>query len=133
MSVHEQKLKNAKEIIERHFGDSIEELFFQPKLSRIKIRLRDRNLIFIQYNDYGEYSYSIIFSKIKLDRCRFDNYDDRWNISTRPHHFHPRDLKEGYKSNMIGEPEHDIPLLCKLYKSGNLFSMNYRFQSNKSN
>lgn len=33
-----------------------------------------------------KYSYTIIFSKFELDRCRFDNYDDRWEVSTKPHH-----------------------------------------------
>ncbi len=127
MSVHEQKLWTSKDILESHFGDSIEVLLFQPKLSRIKLRLRDNNLIFIQYNDYGGYSYSIIFSNIKLDRCRFDNYDDRWEISTRPHHFHHRKSKKGFKSKMVGEPEHNIPLLFDLYTSGSLFLTDFRF------
>ncbi len=41
---------------------------------------------------------------MKLDRCRFDNYDDKWNTITRPNHFHPRFVKEGFKSPMIGHP-----------------------------
>ena len=130
MSIQQKKLRIAKVLLEKLFDDSIEDLLFQPKLARIKVRLRDRNIIFIQYNDYGEYSYSFIFSKIQLDRCRFDNYDDdRWDVSTRPNHYHPRNSKKGYKSKMIGEPKHDIPLLFNLYKSGILFSMNFRFGS----
>ncbi len=115
--------------MESNLGDSIEHLLFQPKLSRIKIHLRDDNIMFIQYNDYDEYGYSFIFSKIELDRCRFDNYDDKWNVSTRPHHYHPRHSREGIESNMIGEPNHDIPLLCDLYKSGKLFFNGFRFYS----
>jgi hypothetical protein len=76
LSIQQKKLRIAKVLLEKLFDDSIEDLLFQPKLARIKVRLRDRNIIFIQYNDYGEYSYSFIFSKIQLDRCRFDNYDD---------------------------------------------------------
>lgn len=90
MNSHEEKLEKSKQILEICLGNSIENLLYQPKLSQIKIRLRNDNVIFVQYNDYGEYGYSILFSKIDLDRCRFDNYDDRWNVPTKPHHFHPR-------------------------------------------
>ena len=24
---------------------------------------------------------------------RFDNYDDRWDVKTRPHHFHKRGMQ----------------------------------------
>lgn len=123
MSAHEDKLKKAKKILEDCLGDSIEKLIFQPKLSRIKINLRNNNLIFIQYNDYDEYGYTIILSKIELDRCRFDNYDDRWNVSTRPHHFHPRYKKDAISSKMNGKPEHDIPYFCKLINSGKIITL----------
>ena len=121
LSSHEKKLKKAKHILENCLGDSIEKLLFQPKLSRIKIHLRNNNIIYIQYNVYDEYGYSIIFSKIELDRCRFDNYDDKWELSTRPHHFHPRYKKEAIASNMNGNPEEDLPYLCSLINSGRIF------------
>ena len=35
-------------------------------------------------------------SKLELDRVRFDNYDDQWNVLTRPHHYHPRHIKAGF-------------------------------------
>ncbi len=64
--------------------------------------------------------YRNIFSKIEFDRCRFDNYDDLWNIPSRPNHFHPRFKKEVISSEMIGKPDKDIPVLCILLKSGKL-------------
>ena len=62
-----------------------------------------------------------------LDRCRFDNYDDKWNISTHPNHFHSRYDKSGYSSPMTGDPDNDIRLICDLIKSGKLLSPNHRF------
>ena len=127
MSFSEKKLKEAKRLMEKLLDNSILNLQYTPNLSRIKTLMRDGTTLFIQYNDYDEYGYSIIFSNMELDRCRFDNYDDRWNVSTRPHHFHPRKSKKGVKSILTGIPTHDIPLLCKLYLSGDVFSPKYRF------
>ncbi len=45
---------------------------------------------------------------------RFDNFDDRWDVNTRPHHFHIRGLKSTIESPMLGEPNHDIPIILKL-------------------
>ena len=45
---------------------------------------------------------------------RFDNYDDRWEVITRPHHFHIRGLKSIIESSMLGKPNHDIPILLKM-------------------
>ncbi len=123
MSSHEEKLKTAKSLLEKRLGNRIENLTYQPELSRIKIRLRNNNMVFIQYNDFNEYGYSIIFSKIYLDRCRFDNYDDRWLFSTRPHHFHPRYKKEAIPSKMKGIPEEDIPYFCDLIISGKIMNL----------
>ena len=64
-----------------------------------------------------------LFSKIQLDRCRFDNYDDRWPVSTRPHHFHPRYKKEAILSKMIGNPEEDIPYFCSLIKTEKIIKL----------
>lgn len=85
-----KKLERSKLIIEKELSIYIKNLYFEPKLARILVILRDEIHLFIQYNNHNEYAYSIIFSKIDIDRSRFDNYDDRWNVSTKPHHFHPR-------------------------------------------
>lgn len=53
----------------------------------------------------------MMFSKKKVDRFRYDNYDDKWIVNTRPHHFHPRGQIDAIESPMIGNPIIDIPLL----------------------
>jgi len=122
------KLLKSKFILEKLLSPYIIQLYFEPKLARIRIILRDEIILYIQYNNYDEYSYSILFSQIVLDRCRFDNYDDRWKVSTRPHHFHPRFNKVGFQSPMNSDPEHDIPLLCNYVKSGKTLSSKLRFE-----
>ena len=125
------KLEQSKLILEKNLSPYIESLVFEPKLARITIYLRNNVIIYIQFNDFGEYGYSIIFSKILLDRCRFDNYDDKWVVSTRPNHFHPRSNKNGYSSPMKGTPNHDMPILCELIKSGKFYSPEFRFKIEK--
>jgi hypothetical protein len=100
---------------------------YQPKLARINIILENGIQIFVQYNNHNEYSYSIIISELDLDRCRFDNHDDRWDVNTRPNHFHPRMDKIGYSSPMVGDPELDLPLLYSSLIKGNLLHLEFRF------
>ncbi len=69
--------------------------------------------LYIRYNPYGQYSYQVDFSKKLNDRIRYDNYDDTWPVSTRPHHLHPQYKKEAIESPMNGDLEHDIPFLIK--------------------
>ncbi|MCJ7651843.1 MAG: hypothetical protein MUP85_24850 [Candidatus Lokiarchaeota archaeon] len=45
---------------------------------------------------------------------RFDNYDDRWDVKTRPHHFHVRGLQYSLESPMLGDPSHHIPILLRM-------------------
>ncbi len=122
-----KKLERSKLIIEEELSIHLRKIHFEPKLARIHIILRNEINLFIRYNNHDEYSYSVLFSKVELDRCRFDNYDDRWNISTKPHHFHSRFNKIGVSSPMNGNPENDIPLICELIKSGELLSVDLRF------
>ena len=122
-----KKLEHTKLIIEKELSIYLKNLYFEPKLARIHIILRDETQLFIQYNNHNEYAYSIIFSKIELDRVRFDNYDDRWNVSTKPHHFHSRYNKVGLFSSMNGNPERDISLFCKYVKSGELLNPELQF------
>ena len=122
-----QKLLLAKMQFERNLSVYLKNIVFELKLARIVVELRDGIKIFIRFNNHNQYSYSIIFSIMELDRCRFDNYDVRWEVSTKPHHFHPRFSKEGVSSPMEGVPDKDIPLICDLIKSGKLFSEDLRF------
>ena len=77
----------------------------------LKLSLHNGILIYIVYNNHNQYSYSIIYSQSKFDQKRFDNYDDRWDVSTRPHHFHMRGNNEVIDSPMNGYPEHDMGVL----------------------
>lgn len=121
------KIKDSKEILEEKIGDIILNLKINIEELRIDLYLRNGNQVCIQFNNYNQYSYSIIFSNILLDRCRFDNYDDHWKVTTKPHHFHPRYLKEGKESPMIGDPIKDIHLLGELLISEKLYLPEFRF------
>ncbi|TFG27339.1 MAG: hypothetical protein EU532_07615 [Promethearchaeota archaeon] len=114
------KLIKAKNLFERLIDDLIVSLSINIDFKRLHILLKDGVEIYIVYNNYDEYSYSIIFSKIEFDRCRFDNYDNLWEVSSRPHHLHPRKTKTAISSSMSGDPQSDIPLLCDLLKTGKL-------------
>lgn len=121
------KIKDSKDIFEEKIGDLILNLETKIEEFRIDLILRNGHKVCIQFNQYNQYSYSIIFSNLFLDRCRFDNYDDHWKVTTKPHHFHPRYLKEGKKSPMIGEPIKDISLLIDLLVSEKLYLPEFRF------
>jgi len=77
--------------------------------------LKSGVVIYIRYNEYGEYGYQIKYSPRKNDFLRFDNFDDRWDVSTKPHHFHQGNVKV-ISSPMSGDPNHDIPILVKFIK-----------------
>ncbi len=121
------KLEISKLILEKILGSSLKTLNFEPKLARIYILLHDSVQIFIRYNNHEEYSYNVVFSKSEFDRCRFDNYDDKWNVATRPHHFQTRFEENGYNSPMKGNPNEDLQQLCDLIKSGKLLNKTVRF------
>jgi len=115
-----EKLLIARELLELNLTEKISQISIDLTYKQLHIVLIDGIHLYIVYNNHGEYSYSIIFSKLDLDRCRFDNYDDHWNVSSRPHHFHPRKTKEAIKSPMKGSPDQDIIKLIELLKSGDL-------------
>jgi len=94
---------------------------------QMNIILRDGVRMFIRYNNYQEYSYTVMFSNSQDDRCRFDNFDKNWDVATKPHHFHPRQAKEGYSSPMKGNPEHDMSLLVQYLQSNSLYDPETRF------
>lgn len=115
-----EKLRIAKELLEQHLSPKINKLSLDFTYKQLHVVFLDGIHLYIVYNDHEEYSYSIIFSKLELDRCRFDNYDDRWNVSSRPHHFHPWKKKEAIESMMKGVAEQDIVKLIELLKSGKI-------------
>lgn len=80
---------------------------------KLIINFQNGYSLYVRFNDFDEYSYHFIYSKKENDRFRFDNYDDRWNVNTRPNHLHPRGSKNATNSLMNGEPNHNIPVLIK--------------------
>jgi len=83
---------------------------------QLKITFSKGVLLYIRYNEFGEYAYQIILSPRKFDYVRYDNFDDRWPIKTRPHHFHQKNNKPVIESPMNGNPAHDMPILIKFIK-----------------
>jgi hypothetical protein len=73
--------------------------------------------LFIRYNEFEEYGYQLIMSKKKYDTLRFDNFDDRWPVSSRPHHYHPKENKPVTESPMVGSPSQDMPKLIRLIQA----------------
>jgi len=114
------KLIEAKIILEQLFDKEIKSLNLNYDSRKLHSILTDGIEIYIIYNDHGQYGYNILFSKLDLDRCRFDNYDDNWDVDSRPHHFHPRKKIGVESSKMTGAPKDDIPWLYKMLKSGKL-------------
>ena len=118
----------AKSLLEGNLLHSIKSLVLKKKAKRLIIEFIDGGTLYVQYIEYGEYSYSLIFSGMSLDRCRFDNYDDLWEVPSKPHHFHARFTDDGMESEMTGDPEHDMLLLINLYESGELLDSRFHFK-----
>jgi len=114
------KLLKAKVILEQLFDKEINSLDLNYDSRKLHVILTDGIQIYIIYNDYGQYGYNILFSNLDLDRCRFDNYDAKWDVNSRPHHFHPRKKIGAESSKMTGTPKDDIPYLYKMLKSGKM-------------
>lgn len=121
------KIEIARKILDIKLHEVITNVIFDNQIPKISIALRNGMKIFLRYNNYNQYSYTIYFSESELDRCRFDNYDERWEVQTKPHHFHPRSSKNAFKSPMNGNPEQDILKLCDLVIEGKLYISETRF------
>jgi len=111
------KLRRAREILEAELATAVVSSEFNVRLKRFRATLRDGTTINVQYNDHEEYSYSIFYSSQELDRIRFDNYDNLWNVPTKPHHVHPRYKEVGEISTMNGDPVNDMRILANILKS----------------
>jgi hypothetical protein len=126
MSDSDKNLR-TKKILEQITSKQIIEIIYEEKIPRILVVFKTGINVYIRYNKHEEYSYSILFSASELDRCRFDNFDKQWEVSTKPHHYHPRMEKNAFKSPMKGIPEDNIPKLCDLIEKGKIFQGNFRF------
>ena len=90
---------------------------------RLKISLNNSLIVYIRYNNFQEYSYIVQFSLRRDDRVRYDNFDDRWSVSSSPHHCHPRFRRDAIKSVFTGNPKSDLPILCKMIKNKEIFDI----------
>jgi hypothetical protein len=108
-----EKLLAARKILLGRLLSEIKDEYIDDERPFLKITFFKGIVLYIRYNDYDEYSYQIVYSQEPLDRIRYDNYDDLWNVKSKPNHFHPKGEKKALESPMIGNPEHDIPILLK--------------------
>ena len=116
MILHLEYLRIARTLLINLLERDIIKDELNESLSQLKIMLKSSTTIYIRYNEYGEYGYQIIHSHKKNDFSRFDNFDDRWEVETRPHHLHIRGKNEVVESGMNGNPKEDIPLLVEYIK-----------------
>ncbi|TFF88958.1 MAG: hypothetical protein EU550_00185 [Promethearchaeota archaeon] len=112
-------LRKARILIVELLKDEIRSDELSENLSQLKVMLKSGIIVYIRYNEYGEYGYQIKYSPEKNDFSRFDNFDDRWDVPTHPHHFHKGNA-EVIDSPMVGNPHHDIPILVKFIKEGTI-------------
>jgi len=107
-------LEIARNLVIQNYSKLTREIILDKERPVLKIIFNFEVVLYIRYNNFGEYSYSAIFTPNPDDQMRFDNFDDRWDVNTRPHHFHNRGLKSIIESPMLGKPNHDIPILLKM-------------------
>ena len=108
-----EKLLLAYNLLIKEFSDNIREIIVYKDRPVLKATFQNEIILHIRYNDYSEYTYCVIYSPNPDDQMRFDNYDDRWDVKTRPHHFHIRGMQSVRESPMDGDPNQDIPVLIK--------------------
>ena len=110
------KIEIARMIIIQALLEEIIDIILDEDRPLLTITFKKGFVLHIRYNDYYEYSYQILFSQKKNDFLRYDNFDDRWNVPSRPHHLHLPSEQEAIISPMMGKPEKDIPILIKKIK-----------------
>ena len=119
----EQLILEVYDIIQRELRRFISEIDLDEDTGRLRTKLKSGITVFMRYNNYNQYSYVILFSSQTLDRVRFDNFDDRWDVATKPHHTHPRYKERAARSPFRGVPSEHTPILCNLIRSGNIYSI----------
>ena len=110
----EDNIRTARNLLVATVLHEIKDIFVDDERPLLKVTFLTGFILYIRFNDFNEYSYQIIFSQRPNDRLRYDNFDDRWPVRTRPHHLHPRHERDAIESLMTGIPEHDIPILIKV-------------------
>ncbi len=112
----------AFDLINMGLRGLISETELDEDTGRLRVKLNSGIAVFIRYNNYNQYSYVVLFSSQKLDRIRFDNFDDRWEVTSKPNHTHPRYQEKTIESPFKGIPSKDIRLLCNLLRSGKIYA-----------
>ena len=107
------KLTAARKLLLNKLLSEIKDEYIDDERPFLKITFFIGLVLYIRYNDYDEYSYQLVFSQEPFDRIRYDNYDNMWEVNSKPHHFHPRGEKTAIESPMNGDPKHDILILLK--------------------
>ena len=113
MISHISYLRKARILLIDLLSNDVIKDELNESISQLKIVLNSGVTIYIRYNEFGEYGYQIIYSPQKDDFSRFDNFDDRWDVATKPHHFHKKGSRIAIASPMLGNPNHDMPILAK--------------------
>ena len=90
------------------------DLEINTSIYQLKLTFTTGSKLFIRYNEFEEYGYQLVISKKKYDTIRFDNFDDRWPVPSRPHHFHPKNNNPVRESPMVGLPSEDVPKLIAI-------------------
>ena len=111
------KILEAQKIINNNLASEIRSTNLNKWGKELEVSLFNGVRIYIVYNDFNQYSYSVIYSESKHDRIRYDNYDDRWDVTTKPHHLHLRGSRQTIESKMIGNPHKDMEILVQIVLS----------------
>ena len=119
---YEQLILEAYDIISKELRGFTSEIDMDEDTGRLRIKMKSGITVFIRYNNYNQYSYVVLFSSQSLDRVRFDNFDDRWEVTSKPNHTHPRYIEKATSSPFTGKPLKDIKILCNLLRSGDIYS-----------
>jgi hypothetical protein len=110
------KLIRAQDLLLHLLKDDIQSINLDAEHPTLKVTFSKGVLLYIRYNDYGHYSYQVIFSTDNDDWIRFDDYDAIWPVKSKPHHFHDHGQKNVNESKMTSDPDVDIPILVKYLK-----------------
>ncbi|MCE7736536.1 MAG: hypothetical protein GPJ54_16765 [Candidatus Heimdallarchaeota archaeon] len=109
-----QKILEAQSLLVEKLGSTIKSMTLNKRGKELKVILLSGIAVYIVYNNYDQYSYSIVYTQSKYDRLRYDNFDNRWDVVSRPHHLHPRGSKTAKESSMTGTPSLDIAQVIQI-------------------
>ena len=104
----------ATDFLHSKLTDRLKEFTIDEDLVRSKFVLTSNIRIYINYNNYDQYSYVILYSPDPMDRIIIDNYDELWEVKSKPNHIHSRYEKEGKETKFTGDPTKDMALLITL-------------------